>query len=87
MMARYWSETTAFINTPVATVELTIDTLAFANLTIALPMVSSIPLAFIAAPKHIAAMIRKMVFIIPSIPLDATRVSTSGLPVLTETES
>ena len=58
MMARYWSETIPFSAVPVTTVEVTRLVLRFVSGRIMEARWRSIPLAFSAAPKHMAQMIR-----------------------------
>ena len=87
MMERYWSETIPFRVVPVTTVEATSPLLRFVNGTIIEASSLSIPLAFMAAPKHMAQMIRYTVFIIPVMPLEVTSWFTSMSPVSRATVS
>ena len=86
MIERNWSETIPFNAVPVTTVVPTREVLPFARGRMSLDRESSIPLAFMHPPKHMAQMIRYTVFSIPSIPLEETRESTSGFPVEMLTE-
>ena len=58
MMDTYWSETIPLRTVPVVTVDATRLVRRLVSGIIILARLRSIPLAFIAAPKHIAQMIR-----------------------------
>lgn len=73
IMDIYWSAVVMFRNNPEATVEATMLMRVFARRVNTLVMLSSMPPAVIAPPKHIAQMISQIVFIIPDIPLVAIR--------------
>ena len=58
MMDRYWSDTIPFRTVPVVTVEATRLVRRLVSGIIILARLRNIPLAFIAAPKHMAQIIR-----------------------------
>ena len=80
-MLMYWSAVVILRNRPERAVEETIenvDFIMFANIFV---MLLSMPLAVIAPPKHMAQRISHIVFIMPCIPLVATKSLTSWFPV------
>ena len=76
-----WSPVAVFRKMPVPTVEATRLTRVRTQRIMTLVMLSSMPLATIAAPKHIAQIISQMVFSIPAIPPVETRSFKASNPV------
>jgi hypothetical protein len=81
MIEMYWSPVVRLKNIPEHTVEPTTLTVRCAIRKNNCEMAVSIPLPYITPPKHIAQMMSQMVFIIPPIPLVATKSSSSRFPV------
>lgn len=77
----YWSAVTIFKNKPEHTVDATMPTLRFIKRRNTDVRLSSIPLAVMEPPKHMAQMISQIVFIIPAIPRVATKLFKASLPV------
>lgn len=80
-MDMYWSAVTIFKNKPEHTVDATMPTLRFIKRRNTDVRLSSIPLAVMEPPKHMAQMISQIVFIIPAIPRVATKLFKASLPV------
>jgi hypothetical protein len=78
----YWSAVTIFKNKPEHTVDATMPTLRFIKRRNTDVRLSSIPLAVMEPPKHMAQMISQIVFIMPAIPRVATKLFKASLPVL-----
>ena len=81
MMEMYWSAVQMFSVRPLTTVEATRLTRRFMKRRKNEVRLSSIPLAVIAPPKHMAQIINQTVFIIPPIPRVATKESSAAFPV------
>ena len=81
-MDMYWSAVTIFKNKPEHTVDATMPTLRFIKRRNTDVRLSSIPLAVMEPPKHMAQMISQIVFIMPAIPRVATKLFKASLPVL-----
>ena len=77
----YWSAVTIFKNKPEHTVDATMPTLRFIKRRNTDVRLSSIPLAVMEPPKHMAQMISQIVFIMPAIPRVATKLFNASLPV------
>ena len=77
----YWSAVTIFKNKPEHTVDATMPTLRFIKRRNTDVRLSSIPLAVMEPPKHMAQMISQIVFIMPAIPRVATKLFKASLPV------
>ena len=76
----YWSAVVRFSNKPEQTVELTSEKVDFIILRKIDVMLSIMPLAVMAPPKHIAQRISHIVLSIPDIPRVAIKSFTKALP-------
>ena len=81
-MAINWSAVQMFKDNPDTTVEATMLVRPRMKCKKIRVMLSSMPLADMAPPKHMAQMISQIVFIIPAIPRVETREFRASLPVL-----
>ena len=81
MMAINWSAVQMFKDNPDTTVEATMLVRPRMKCKKIRVMLSSMPLADMAPPKHMAQMISQIVFIIPAIPRVETREFRASLPV------
>ena len=81
MMAMNWSAVQMFKDNPDTTVEATMLVRPRMKCKKIRVMLSSMPLADMAPPKHMAQMISQIVFIIPAIPRVETREFRASLPV------
>ena len=81
MMAMNWSAVQMFKDNPDTTVEATMLVRPRMKCKKIRVMLSSMPLADMAPPKHMAQMISQIVFIIPAIPRVETREFKASLPV------
>lgn len=80
MMEMYWSAVVRLRNKPEATVEETILTQLLANRVNKDVILSSIPPAVMAPPKHMAQMMSQIVSSIPDMPRVAINSLISALP-------
>ena len=76
-----WSPVATFRNKPVLAVEATRPTLLRTQLITTFVILSIMPLATIAAPKHMAHTISQMVFSMPAMPPVDTSSFNSAEPV------
>ena len=81
MMAMNWSAVQMFKDNPDTTVEATMLVRPRMKCKKIRVILSSMPLADMAPPKHMAQMISQIVFIIPAIPRVETREFRASLPV------
>lgn len=80
-MAINWSAVQMFKDNPDTTVEATMLVRPRMKCKKIRVMLSSMPLADMPPPKHMAQMINQIVFIIPAIPRVETREFRASLPV------
>ena len=81
MMEMYWSAVVMLRNKPEATVEETILTQLLAKRVNTPVILSNIPPAVMAPPKHMAQIINQMVSSMPDMPLVAIKSLISAFPV------